>query len=128
MIVKILILFFTLLLIYQFILAFYDSKEGFQDVNQSVQQYKPYDINDPNSAMILSQQNAGNIEYLKQQITSLLGLEKKVSDVDSNVQELNDQMVTLTQQQQQAAAEMTGTDPVQVSGLTESDSSTASPF
>ena len=124
MLVKILIVFFCLLLIYQSFLAL---KEGFQEASQ-YQSYNTNDPNDKNGAMILGQQNAGNIEYLKQQISALSGLEKEVKNTSSNVEELNTQVIALTQQQKEAATQMVGTEPVQVSGI-EPDSTTAmAPF
>lgn len=111
MLVKILIVFFALLLAYQFSLAFFDLKEGFQTANL---EYQKYNGDDP---MILAQQNAGNIEYLKQQIDSLLALKKEVKDTSENVEQLNSQILTLTQQQEQAAIQMVGSEPVQISGI-----------
>ena len=111
MLVKILIVFFALLLAYQLSLAFFDLKEGFQTANL---EYQNYDDSDP---MILSQQNAGNIEYLKQQIDSLLALKKEVKDTSENVEQLNSQILTLTQQQQLAATQLVGSEPVKISGI-----------
>ena len=125
MLIQILVLFFSLLLFYQFHLA--HLREYFQDATQASEtttvvtnptalQYQPYSTDDSGSAaFILAQQNAGNIEYLKQQVNTLLGLQKQVSDMNSNIQELNNQVVTLTQQQQQAATQLVGDQPLQVS-------------
>ena len=57
--VNILILFFTILVIYQIFLAYsgYSIIEGLTSDNT---EYQPYNTNDPNNALILSQQNAGN--------------------------------------------------------------------
>lgn len=67
-IVQILILFFCSLILYQTVLATREIKhylqEGFQDASQ-YKEYNTSDPNNPNGAMILSQQNAGNIDYLK---------------------------------------------------------------
>jgi len=130
MLVKILIVVFCLLLVYQSFLAL---KEGFQDASQDAsQEYQPYNTSDPNNqngAMILSQQNAGNIEYLKQQISSLLGLQKEVKDTSSTLDQLTDQVIALTQQQEEAAKQMVGTEPVQVTGIESSSSeSSMTPF
>lgn len=138
MLVKILVVFFCLLLMYQSFLAL---KEGFQDSTQdssqvasqvASQEYQPYNTNDPNNqsgAMILAQQNAGNIEYLKQQISSLSGLQKEVKDTSSTVDQLTEQVLALTQQQEEAAKQMVGTEPVQVTGIESSSSeSSMAPF
>lgn len=123
MLVKILVVFFCLLLMYQSFLAL---KEGFQDSTQvASQEYQSYNTNDPNNqsgAMILAQQNAGNIEYLKQQISSLSGLQKEVKDTTSTVDQLTEQVLALTQQQEEAAKQMVGTEPVQVTGIESSSS------
>ena len=119
-VVQILILFFCSLILYQIILATreirYYSQEGFQDASQ----YKDYNTNDPNNsngAMILSQQNAGNIDYLKKQVEEVLGLKKQVGDISENVEKLNEQVIALTQQQQQAATQLVGDKPVDVTGI-----------
>ncbi len=119
MIVQILIIFFILLISYQAFLAMRQFKEGFQE-NTPELQYENYDTSDPNNysaAMILSQKNAGNIEYLKQQIESLLGLKKQVTDIETNIQGLNDQVISLSQQQQEAATQLVGSEPIEPTGL-----------
>ena len=42
--------------------------------------------------MILAQKNAGNIEVLRTQISSLLGLDKKVQDLSANYASLQGQV------------------------------------
>ena len=78
MLINFLICFFLLLIIYQIFLAYFNIIEGLEN------QYRNYDTNDPNNVMILAQQNAGNIEFLKTQINNLIGLEKKVQDISAN--------------------------------------------
>ena len=56
--VNVLIVFFIILIVYQIILAT-KIVEGLKNNNNK--KYKPY----PPNALILAQQNAGNIEYLK---------------------------------------------------------------
>ncbi len=138
MLVKILVVFFCLLLVYQSFLALKEGfQEGFQEISQDSSElanpeYNSLDTTEPNSqsgAMIIAQRNAEKIEYLKQQISSLSGLQKEVKDTSSNVQQLNSQVIALTQQQEQAAKQMVGTEPVQVSGIESSSSeNTMSPF
>ena len=97
--------FFILLIIYQIFLAFFEGitiQEGMQN------EYRPYDMNNPANAMILAQQNAGNISFLKKQIDELLGLNKQVKDISGNVVMLQEQMVKLIEAQQQYATQMTG--------------------
>jgi hypothetical protein len=110
--INILILFFLLLIIYQIFLALFGNViEGMEG------DYKEYDTNDPNNALILSQQNAGNIAYLKQRIDELMDLKTTVVDICGNVVQLNQQVQALVQQQADAAQQLSGDEPVTVSGL-----------
>ena len=70
--------------------------------------------------MILAQQNAGNIEYLKQQLNSLMGLQSEVTDISSNVVALNDQVSALVQQQQGLATGLVGNSAPNITGLSSS--------
>jgi hypothetical protein len=78
MLIKILIIFFTFLIGYQLfleILTFINQDnlvEGLE--NKSTNEYKPYNPNDPNNTLILAQQNAGNIEFIKGRIDDLDGV------------------------------------------------------
>lgn len=90
-VINILNIFFVLLLLYQIFLAYnsdnYKLVESLENMT-----YKEYDTNNPNNIMILTQQNSGNIQYLKQQIDSLLKLQKQVSDISGNVVSLQEQV------------------------------------
>lgn len=112
MLITILIVFFMILLFYQSYLCIFQEKmrEGLES------EYKPYDTNDPNNALILGQQNAGNIEYLKQRIASLETIEKEVNDMSLNLISVNEQIQGLIQQQQQAATQLVGSTPLTVTG------------
>ena len=112
-IVNTLVLFFIFLILYQLSVPWF-FEEGFQTT------YKPYDMNNPNNAMILAQQNAGNIEYLKQQLNSLMGLQSEVTDISSNVVALNDQVSALVQQQQGLATGLVGNSAPNITGLSSS--------
>jgi methyl-accepting chemotaxis protein len=96
MVINILILFFSILLIYQIFLANFNLIEKFDNNCQ-------YDTNNPNNVGILSQQNAGNIDALKKQIEQLLPLNGKVQDLSGNVTNLSKQIESLIQSQQQYA-------------------------
>ena len=111
MLVNILIIFFTLLIIYQL----YSFKEGFYD---STSQYKPYNLNDPNNALILAQQNAGNIQVLKSQLDKLNGMVQNVTDLSNNYFQLEEQVQSLIKQQADYANQLNGgsDEPVNVSG------------
>jgi hypothetical protein len=66
--------------------------------------------------MILAQQNAGNIEYLKQQIAGLENMQKEVNDISLNLISVNEQIQGLIQQQQQAATQLVGNTPLTITG------------
>lgn len=96
---------------YQIFLAYFKNVEGLQN-----QTYQPYDTNDPSNALILAQQNAGNIEVLKQQVDTVMGLNKEVNDISGNVATLQDQVNGIVQSQQQYATQMSGGNTPSISG------------
>jgi len=100
-VINLLIIFFTLLLLSQIFLAYNQKNNIFEGLE--TMSYKEYDTSNPNNIMILTQQNSGNIEYLKQQIDSLLGLQKEVSDISGNLVSLGEQVQGIIQTQQQYA-------------------------
>ena len=108
--INLLIIFFIALIIYQIILA---SDTSFVE---GLDTYKPYDLNNPQNALILAQQNAGNIQVLKQQVDELTGLNKEVQDISGNVITLQDQVTQLVAAQKQYTDQMTGGTPPNVSG------------
>ena len=136
MLVSVLIIIFSLLLIYQIILAIFGENilEGLENAVPSTSTpsaplatstYKDYntsDPNNPNGALILAQQNSGNIEYLKQRITELMGLQKQVTGISTNVDALNEQVAGLVQQQATYAQSIAGNKPVDISGVQSAES------
>ena len=123
--VNILIIFFIFIILYQIILANNSNLplvvgklhlvEGFKN------KYKSYDINNPNNAIILAQQNAGNISYLKERIDNVQGVYQQVQDLSGNVQNLQTQLNGLLQSQQAYANQITGGTPPEISGAVEMD-------
>jgi hypothetical protein len=113
--VNILVLFFIILIGYQIILA--------NNIVEGLDNYQPYDTNNPANALILAQQNAGNIEYIKQRLDSVQGLDKEVQDISGNVITLQDQVNQLVSAQQQYASQLTGGTPPNITGAV-GDSST----
>jgi len=107
MLVNILIIFFIFLIIYQIFSVKMDyTLEGMTSdttPQPSSQQYQPYDTNNSNNVMILAQQNAGNIQVLKQQVDSVLGLNRQVQDLSGNLSSLAEQVYNMVQAQQQLA-------------------------
>ena len=116
---KILIICFGILIIYQVFLAHFRFKEGLE---QQPSQYTDYDFNNPNNALILSQQNAGNIAFLKSQIDSLNPLQKQVSDISGNLISLSDQVNELVLQQTNYATQNLPSSPPEISGASFEDS------
>jgi hypothetical protein len=113
--VNFLIVFFIILIGYQLLLATH-VVEGLEN-NKDDKKYKPYS---PDS-MILAQQNAGNIEYLKHKIDDLQNINSTVNDLSGNVQSLQQQVNSLVTQQQQLVTQMTGGSPPDITGATDSD-------
>ena len=111
--VNILIVFFIILICFQIILANH-IVEGLE----TGESYQSYDTNNPANALILAQQNAGNIEYLKGRIQDVQGINKQVQDLSGNVQTLQEQVSGLVTAQQQYATQMTGGTPPDISGAT----------
>ena len=114
----ILVIFFIILISYQIILANTTTtiNEGFES-NETYQSYE----NNKDSTMILAQKNAGNIEFLKQQIDEVLGLNKEVQDISGNVINLQDQVNELILAQKQYADQMTGGTAPDISGMDSTD-------
>jgi TolA-binding protein len=100
--INLLIIFFIALIIYQIILA---NDSSFVE---GLDNYQPYDLNNPQNALILAQQNAGNIQVLKQQVDELTGLNKEVQDISGNVVTLQSQVTQLVAAQKQYADKLTG--------------------
>jgi hypothetical protein len=121
-----LILFFVFLLVYQIYLDIFSSKliEGLETnssttSSSSSQEYKPYNLNDPNNSLILSQQNAGNIEVLKGRIETLDGINQKVDNIQLSIDAMQIQIDGLVQQQADYAQELAGSTPPTVTGTDE---------
>jgi hypothetical protein len=72
--------------------------------------YKNYPISNDN-ALILSQQNAGNIAFLKDQVDEIPGLKKRVDDLTSQMEIVNTQLYGLAKQQATTAIEAIGASP-----------------
>ena len=79
--------------------------------------YQPYNASDPNNALILEQQNAGNIAYLKQRMDSIQDLNKEVKDISGNVVDLQNQVHQLIAAQQQYTTRMTGGKVPHITGV-----------
>jgi predicted PurR-regulated permease PerM len=114
--INILIVFFIFLILYQIILAS-NIVEGLENQNQ----YQSYDTNNPNNALILAQQNAGNIEYLKERIDNVQGIYQQVQDLSGNVSTLQTQVDGLLQAQQDYANQLTGGTAPEITGTIDTE-------
>ncbi len=128
MLIKLLIIFFTFLIGYQLFLAVFSFMkkdnliEGLE--NESTTEYRPYNTNDPNnpnSALILAQQNAGNIEVIKGRIDGLDGVKGRVDTMQQNIDSMQIQIDALVQQQADYATDLAGSEPVTITGTEEDE-------
>jgi TolA-binding protein len=116
-----LIVFFTCLIGYQIFLALTPNiVEGIKN-QKSDDAYKPYNMNDPNNALILGQQNAGNIEVLKGRIDKLDGVNAKVDTMQQNMDSMQVQIDSLVEQQASFVTNLSGGEPVTVTGQTDEE-------
>jgi hypothetical protein len=125
LLIYILIFVFVILIGYQISLAIFPNKliEGLENEDNttsssssSSQEYKPYNLNDPNNSLILAQQNAGNIEVLKGRIDGLDGVKKRVDDMQQSMDSMQIQIDGLVQQQAEYAQEIAGSTPPVITG------------
>ena len=93
--------------------------ENGDTTSASTQEYKPYNLNDPNNSLILAQQNAGNIEVLKGRIDGLDGVKKRVDYMQQSIDLMQTQIDGLVQQQADYAQEIAGSTPPEVTGTDE---------
>jgi hypothetical protein len=110
-IVNLLIIIFIILMIYQIFLAHFSDS-----IIEGLENYKEYDTNDPNNVMILAQQNAGNIEVLRQEFEKISGLDQQVKDISGNMVNLTKQVDDLVQAQQDYLAQNLPAEPPEISG------------
>lgn len=110
-IINLLIIIFILLMTYQIFLAHFSDS-----IIEGLENYKEYDTNDPNNVMILAQQNAGNIEVLKQEFEKVSGLKQQVDDISGNMINLTKQVDDLVQAQQDYLAQNLPAEPPEISG------------
>jgi predicted PurR-regulated permease PerM len=110
-IIHFLIIIFIVLIIYQIFLAYFSD-----NLIEGLENYKEYDTEDPNNVMILAQQNAGNIEVLKQQFDNITGLKQQVDDISGNMVNLTKQVDDLVQAQEDYLAQNLPAEPPEITG------------
>jgi len=126
--IYILIILFVILVTYQVFTAFSTRTnliEGLENegtsststsTSASTQEYKPYNLNDPNNSLILSQQNAGNIEVLRGRIDKFDGVKEQLDTIQQEVDSMQVQIDGLVQQQADYAQELAGSTPPDITG------------
>ena len=115
-IINLLIIIFIVLIISQIFLSHFSDS-----VIEGLENYKDYDTNDPNNVMILAQQNAGNIEVLKQEFQKISGLKQEVDDISGNMVNLTKQVDDLVQAQADYLAQNLPAEPPEVTGAEDED-------
>jgi len=116
--INLLILFFGFLLLMQI----WDRNmkkgcvEGFEQTESSTPSKITYEeyAKDP---LILGEQNAGNIEYLKQQIGDIPAVKTTLDSLVKRMDQLEEQMNNLTAQQNKAFQDLSGGSPPTTTGL-----------
>ena len=125
MLIKMLIMFFIFLIGYQLFLALVSFTKKDNLVvgleNNSTNEYQPYNTNDPNNTLILAQQNAGNIEFIKGRIDGLDGVKTKVDTMQQNINSMQIQIDALVQQQANYATDLAGSEPATITGINEAE-------
>ena len=86
--------------------------------------YQEYNGND---ALILSKQNAANIEFLKQQFDGINGIQGEVNDLSSNVAALQTQVDGLVQSQQDYTSNVTSSNSELSTSYDDSSDNTTTP-
>ena len=79
--------------------------------------FKKYDTNDPNNALILAQQNAGNIMSLEQKIETQQAFVQRLDNLENTVENQQTQLDGLVEQQAQYAQDISASEPVEITGM-----------
>lgn len=112
MLLTILIIFFISIILYKILFYIGTSFHLIEGLENSYEEYEK------NKTMILAQQNAGNIEYLKSRVDDLSNIKGDVVTIKRDMQKMQIQVDGLVQQQADIATELTGGgEPVLVDGL-----------
>ena len=114
-----LIIFFISIILYKILFYIGTSFNLIEGMENNSTEYKEYGGNDP---MILAQQNAGNIEYLKSRVDDLSNIKGDVDTIKQDMKTMQIQVDGLVQQQADMATELSGGgEPVAVDGLDEEE-------
>ena len=136
MLIKLLIVFFIFLIGYQLYFSIFKKDGDKGDLIEGLEneEYKPYNKDDPNNALILAQQNAGNIEVLKGRVDKIDAskdemkneIQKKIKDeIEPKFLSMQTQSDGLVQQQADYANDLMGSEPPPLEGTEGYDADTA---
>jgi len=115
MLLTVLIIFFTSIILYKILFYIGTSFNLIEGIENTYKEYS----GDP---MILAQQNAGNIEYLKSRVDDLSNIKGDVETMKQDMQTMQIQVDGLVQQQADMTVELSGGgEPVSVDGLDEEE-------
>ena len=90
------------------------------------QVYRQYDKKIADNTFLLAQQNAGNIEYLKERVSDTQEKADDITKLRSEVDALQEQMNGLVQANAQYTSQNLGTTPPQISGTNWGNTSASS--
>jgi hypothetical protein len=82
------------------------------------QVYRQYDKKIADNTFLLAQQNAGNIEYIKQRLDNVQGLNNQVQTLSNNFDTLQAQVNDLILAQKDYTSQMVGDTPPDITGAT----------
>ena len=126
-IILFLILFFLILILNQIFSNYFQSNiiEGMIETisstnnpnNEIIPNVTQYDKKIADNTFLMTQQNAGNIEYLKQRMDSVQNIFKEVQDLSGNVSTLQDQLNQILITQKQYASQLTGNSVPNITGI-----------
>ena len=125
MLVNILITFFCFLIIFQIFLANFgnsvieglENKSSNTNSSTSNQEYQGY----PEDPLILSKQNAANIDFLKGRVDEVMGLKQEVTDISLNLASIQLQVNTILEQQQEYSKTINNGEPIETTGADTSE-------
>jgi uncharacterized protein YydD (DUF2326 family) len=113
--INVLIFLFAGLICYQIIQRRSVLREGLDTSGN----YQDYDMSTNNiDPTALSQQNAGNIQFLKSQVDDISGLKDEVTDLSGNLATLSDQVQQLIKTQSDYASNSLPSTAPEITGAT----------
>ena len=94
-----------------------DTKDDTKEKENQDNDFKKYDTDSPENALILAQQNAGNIRSLEQKIETQQAFVQRLDNLESTVENQQTQLDGLVEQQAQYAEDISASEPVEITGM-----------